>query len=192
MSAVIPTFFETPADFRKWLARNHVTETELLVGFYKVGSSKPSMSWSESVDQALCYGWIDGVRKSIDGESYTIRFTPRKATSIWSAVNIKKVEDLTGQGLMQPAGLAAYKLRSESRSKVYSHENATQLSPEFEARFMANEKAWSFFKSQAPSYQKAAVHIVMTAKQEATRLKRMEELITDSEAGVRIKSQRWS
>src|SRR6478735_2031721 len=103
-----PTFFATQSDFRKWLQKNHKTETELNVGFYKVGSGKPSMTWSQSVDEALCFGWIDGVRKSIDADSYQIRFTPRKASSIWSAVNVKKVEELTKQGLMQPAGIAAF------------------------------------------------------------------------------------
>ena len=117
-----PQFFSTQSDFRTWLENNHQTETELLVGFYKVNSGKPSMSWSESVDQALCFGWIDGVRKSMDEESYTIRFTPRKKDSIWSAINIKKVEHLSGQGLMKEAGLKAFNLRTENKSRIYSHE----------------------------------------------------------------------
>src|SRR6187549_365301 len=118
-----PTFFANQSDFRKWLQKNHTKETELLVGFYKVGSGKPSMTWSQSVDQALCFGWIDGVRKSIDKDSYQIRFTPRKQTSIWSAVNIKKIEELTKQGLMQPEGLASFEKKQEAKSKIYSHEN---------------------------------------------------------------------
>ncbi|MGQ2982528.1 YdeI/OmpD-associated family protein [Flavobacterium sp.] len=129
-----PHFFKTPADFRKWLDKNHETKTELLVGFYKTGTGKASMTWPESVDQALCYGWIDGVRRSLGEESYTIRFTPRKPTSIWSAVNIDKMADLQKKGLVQPAGLAAFEKRTESKSRVYSHERteAAQLSAEME------------------------------------------------------------
>src|SRR6187549_476911 len=119
---VQPTFFATQSDFRKWLEKNHSKATELFVGFYKVDSGKPSMTWSESVDQAICFGWIDGVRKSIDKDSYFIRFTPRKPTSIWSAINIKKVEELTKQGLMQPAGLASFEKRTEGKSRIYSFE----------------------------------------------------------------------
>src|SRR5688572_20855102 len=119
-----PIFFETGGDFRKWLSKNHKKETELLVGFYKVGSGRPSMTWSESVDEALCFGWIDGVRKSMDDKRYTIRFTPRRPTSIWSAVNIKKMEELIRKGLVQPEGLAAHEKRNENRSKIYTHEKA--------------------------------------------------------------------
>src|SRR6188768_1423197 len=127
----IPTFFAKQSDFRKWLQKNHKKETELLVGYYKVGSGKPSMTWSESVDEALCFGWIDGVRKSIDNESYQIRFTQRKPTSIWSAVNIQKIETLTKQGLIQSAGLASFENRKENRSKIYSYENEdVKFSPE--------------------------------------------------------------
>jgi uncharacterized protein YdeI (YjbR/CyaY-like superfamily) len=117
-----PIFFPTPADFRKWLDKNHTTAKELIVGFYKVGTKKPSITWSESVDQALCYGWIDSVRRSIDEESYCIRFTPRNSKSIWSAINIAKVEALTKQGLMKPAGIKSFELRKEHRSKIYSYE----------------------------------------------------------------------
>jgi uncharacterized protein YdeI (YjbR/CyaY-like superfamily) len=183
-----PTFFATQEHFRKWLEKNHSKASELFVGFYKVNSGKPSMTWSESVDQAICFGWIDGVRKSIDKDSYFIRFTPRKPTSIWSAVNIKKVEDLTKQGLMQPAGLASFKLRKEHKSKIYTYENeAIKLSADFEKKFKANKKAWEFFQSLPPSYHKSALNWVMTAKQEVTSIKRLEELITDSEAGRKIK-----
>ena len=130
------TFIETPVEFRKWLKKNHKTQTELLVGFYKVGSGKPSMTWSESVDEALCFGWIDGVRKSIDKESYTIRFTPRKPNSIWSAINIKKVKELKEAGRMTPEGLRAFSLMSESSTKIYSHEKAPAiLSPAYEKQF---------------------------------------------------------
>lgn len=185
---ITPTFFPTQADFRKWLKNNHSKATELFVGFYKVGSGKPSITWSQSVDEALCFGWIDGVRKSIDKESYLIRFTPRKPTSIWSAVNIKKVEVLTKQGLMQPAGLASFKLRKEHKSKIYTYEReAVELSASFEQKFKANKKAWDFFQTLSPSYCKHAIDWVMTAKQEATTLKRLDELISDSEAGRKIK-----
>ncbi|MEO6284378.1 MAG: YdeI/OmpD-associated family protein [Dyadobacter sp.] len=183
-----PTFFADQADFRNWLAHNHQKETELLVGFYKVNSGKPSMSWPESVDQALCFGWIDGVRKSIDGESYTIRFTARKSGSIWSAINIRKIEDLSEKGLMQPAGIASYEKRKEHKSKIYSYETEpVMLSEEFEKRFRENEKAWEFFRKQAPSYQKTAIHIVMRAKREETRLSRLEALIRDSGNGTKLK-----
>ncbi|RED24790.1 uncharacterized protein YdeI (YjbR/CyaY-like superfamily) [Flavobacterium cutihirudinis] len=176
-----PTFFSTQEKFREWLEKHHQKETELLVGFYKVSNKKPSMSWSESVDQALCFGWIDGVRKSIDKESYTIRFTPRKKSSIWSAINIKKIEELTKAGLMKEAGIKAFELRSESKSGIYSHEKeASVLTPEFEKQFKTNKPAWEFFTNQAPSYKKVMIHWIMTAKQEKTRLSRLEKTITIS------------
>jgi uncharacterized protein YdeI (YjbR/CyaY-like superfamily) len=187
-----PTFFPTQAHFHKWLEKNSDKATELLVGFYKVGSGKPSITWGQSVDEALCVGWIDGVRRSIDEERYSIRFTPRKPKSIWSAVNIRKVEQFKEQGLMKPAGLAAYELRHESRSKIYSHEQETvKLSEEYETLFKANKKAWSWFLTMPPSYHKPAINWVMTAKQEVTRLKRLNELITDSETGIKIKMLRY-
>ena len=182
-----PTFFETPADFRQWLETHHREATELWVGFYKTGSSKSSITWPQSVDQALCYGWIDGIRKSIDEDSYRIRFTPRKRGSIWSAVNLKKVEELSRLGLMREAGLAVYEKRDQKKTKQYSFEQETVLlSDAYEAEFCRHEKAWAFFLSQVPSYQKAAIWWVMSAKQEATRHKRFGTLITDSEAGRRI------
>ena len=180
-------FFPHQSDFRKWLQENHTTVTELIVGFYKVDSGKPSLTWSQSVDEALCFGWIDGVRRSIDHESYCIRFTPRKPKSIWSAVNINKIEDLISKGLMQPAGLAAYKKREESNSKIYAYEQASvQFSDDFEIAFQANHKAWDFFKKQAPSYQKLAINWVMSAKQEITQVSRFEKLIKFSEDGKRV------
>ncbi len=184
---MVPTFFATQDAFRSWLKKHHNTETELVVGFYKVDSLKPSITWSQSVDQALCFGWIDGVRKSVDSESYCIRFTPRKAGSIWSAINIQKVEDLKAQGLMQPAGLKAFSLRKESKSRIYSHENETAaLTPEMEQQFKANTKAWEFFQAQAPSYKKVALHWVMSAKQDATKNKRLLKLIEYSKEGKRV------
>jgi len=153
----IPTFFANRSDFRKWLQKNHKTKTELLVGFYKVDSGKPSITWPQSVDEALCFGWIDGVRKSINNESYQIRFTQRKPTIIWSAINIKKVEVLTKQGLMQPAGLASFEKRVGGRSKIYSYEkDEVEFTPAFKKQFKANKKAWDYFQSRAPSYRKVS------------------------------------
>ena len=180
-----PIFFATPHDFRAWLERNHQTEKELWVGFYKKGSGKPSMTWPESVDQALCFGWIDGVRRSLDGESYVNRFTPRKPGSIWSAVNIRKVEELTKAGLMHPAGLAAFDFRDEAKSAIYSYEqrHSAELTAEQMAQFQANQSAWEFFEAEPPSYRKAAIWWVISAKREETRAKRLAQLIADSAAG---------
>ena len=144
------------------------------------------MTWSESVDQALCFGWIDGVRKSIDHESYCIRFTPREPSSIWSAINIDKVEALSRLGLMKPPGLRAYMLRKEENSRVYSHETESELSTDYEAQFKANQKAWEFFSSQAASYRKVMIHWIMSAKQDKTRLSRLEKTITASEQQKRV------
>lgn len=157
------------------------------MGFYKVGSGKPSMTWPQSVDQAICFGWIDGIRKSIDAESYCIRFTPRKPTSIWSAVNIKKVEQLTKAGLMTAAGKKAFALRTANRSAIYSHEKETvTLAPAYEKQFKKNKPAWNFFNAQAPSYKKVMTHWIMNAKQEKTRLSRLEKTIAASEQQRRM------
>jgi uncharacterized protein YdeI (YjbR/CyaY-like superfamily) len=172
------TFFATQQDFRKWLAKNHTKETELIVGFYKVDSGIPSMNWSQSVDQALCYGWIDGIRRTIDHKSYCIRFTPRKPNSIWSSINIKKVEALTKAKLMKPAGQKAFELRKESKSGIYSHEKIpVPLAKNYENQFKANKTAWAFFNAQVPSYKKVMVHWIMSAKQEKTQLMRLEKAI---------------
>ncbi|WP_223601273.1 YdeI family protein [Chryseobacterium sp. GVT01B] len=182
-----PTFFRTKEAFRKWLEKHHQDEKELLTGFYKTGSGKPSMSWSESVDQALCFGWIDGVRKSIDHESYSIRFTPRKPSSIWSNINIKKVEELTKAGLMTPAGQKAFDLRKENKSGIYSHEKAeVALDPVYQKQFTDDQTAWDFFESQAPSYKKVIIHWIMSAKQEKTRLSRLEKAIDISKQSKRL------
>jgi len=186
-----PLFFPTPADFRRWLERHHETAGELLVGFYKKGTGKPSITWPESVDEALCFGWIDGVRRTIDDESYSIRFTPRRARSNWSAVNLKRVEELTKLGRMRPAGLRAYEARDPARCAVYSYEQPEKpaevgLSPAYEAKIKANRKAWAFFESQAPYYRRVVARWVMTAKKEETRLKRLATLIDDSAHGRRI------
>ncbi len=182
-----PIFFAKQSDFRKWLQKNYKKEKELLVGYYKVGSGKPSLTWPQSVDEALCFGWIDGVRRSIDAEAYCIRFTPRKPGSIWSLINIKKVEELSKQGLMKPEGLAAFELRKDHSSKIYTYENETvPLSEDFEKQFKANKKSWTYFNAQALSYKKVAYAWVMRAKQEATRLNRLLTLIADSEAGKKL------
>ncbi|MFV8372378.1 YdeI/OmpD-associated family protein [Flavobacterium sp. LB2P74] len=181
------TFFTTQAAFREWLEENHKIETELLVGFYKVSSAIPSMTWSQSVDQALCFGWIDGVRKSIDTESYSIRFTPRRSSSIWSAINIKKVEELTKAKLMTPEGQKAFDLRTESKSRIYSHEKElVALAPNYESQFKTNPLAWDFFNAQASSYKKVMIHWIMTAKQEKTRLSRLEKTMQISEQQKRM------
>jgi uncharacterized protein YdeI (YjbR/CyaY-like superfamily) len=173
------TFFATPAAFRQWLKKHHKKETELIVGFYKVGSGKPSITWPQSVDQALCFGWIDGVRRSIDNESYCIRFTPRRRNSIWSAINIKKVEELTKAGLMTAEGQRAFDLRTADKTAIYSHEKEPDiLDPAYEKLFKKNKHAWGFFKAQTPSYQKIIIHWIMSAKQEKTRLSRLEKAIT--------------
>jgi len=176
------TFFENQLKFREWLEENHKTESELIVGYYKVDSGKPSMSWSESVDQALCFGWIDGIRKSIDKESYCIRFTPRKPNSIWSAINIKKIEQLSQAGLMKPEGLNVFTTRKEGNSKIYSYENEpVELSTAFTNQFKQHKLAWEFFINQAPSYRKLTIFWIMNAKQEKTRQLRLEKTIAASE-----------
>ena len=181
------TFFETPFEFRKWFEEHHQAEKELWVGFYKKGSGKPSITWPQAVDQALCFGWIDGIRKSLDADSYMIRFTPRKAGSIWSAVNIKRAAELTELGLMQPTGLAAFENRDEKKAQLYSYEQAdSKLDEAYEERFRENDQAWSFFRAQAPWYRRSACWWVMSAKKEETRLKRLAILIEESERGSRL------
>ena len=187
-----PLFFATPADFRAWLEKNHSTHPELSVGFYKRDSGRPSITWPESVDAALCYGWIDGVRNSIDAIRYRIRFTPRKATSTWSAINVKRVAELTKLGLMHSAGIKAFEARRGDKTGIYAYEQrkTAMLSPAYQKQFRANKKAWAFFQSQPPWYQRTATYRVTSAKQEATRQKRLAELIRDSEAGLAIKELR--
>lgn len=182
-----PKFFRDTRTFRAWLEKNHAKETELLVGYHKVSTGKPSMTWSESVDQALCFGWIDGIRRSIDAESYCIRFTPRKPTSNWSAINIRKVAELTAQGLMHPAGIAAFEKRNNGRSAIYGYEQRPERLPAaMEKIFKANRTAWEFFSRQAPSYQRGVMHWIISAKQEATRRSRLEKAITASAQQKRL------
>jgi uncharacterized protein YdeI (YjbR/CyaY-like superfamily) len=182
-----PRFFSTPEDFRAWLEEHHESETVLWVGFYKVATGRASITWPESVDEALCFGWIDGLRKKVDEESYMIRFTPRKPDSNWSAKNLSRIEELIDEGRVRPAGLEIYEARDPDRSKVYSFERrkAAKLDTEQEARFRAHEAAWSFFRDQPPWYRRAAIHWVISAKREQTRTRRLDTLIEDSAA------ERW-
>ena len=183
-----PRFFPTPAHFRRWLHANHARRSELWVGFYKTASGKPSITWPESVDEALCVGWIDGVRKSLDEKSYMIRFTPRKPTSVWSAVNQRRMAVLTAEGRVLEAGQLAFERRRADRSGIYAYENrgAAALDRDEERGFRADAKAWRFFSEQPPSYRQITIWRVVTAKQPATRARRLAELIECARAGERI------
>ena len=182
-----PKFFRKPADFRAWLEAHHATESELLVGFYKKDSGKPSITWPESVAEALCFGWIDGIRRNIDEEAYSIRFTPRKRTSIWSAINIKIAEDLLAAGRMQSAGCEAFKARRENRSGIYAYEQRPQDLPEpYAGKFKKHKAAWKFYQVQPAGYRKLTTWWIVSAKQEETRLKRLAKLIETSAAGRRV------
>ncbi|HEX8597870.1 MAG TPA: YdeI/OmpD-associated family protein [Chloroflexia bacterium] len=181
------TFFESPSEFREWLEQNHASVKELWVGFHKKGSGKPSITWPEAVDQALCFGWIDGIRKRVDETSYTNRFTPRRRDSTWSAVNIKRVGELTELGLMQPSGLEAFERRNSKKAQLYSYERtSSQLDETYERRFRENERAWAFFESQAPGYRRTSTWWIMSAKKEETRLRRLSALIEASERGEKL------
>jgi uncharacterized protein YdeI (YjbR/CyaY-like superfamily) len=184
---MMPTFFKSQSDFRKWLEKHHSTEKELLVGYYKKSSGRPSITWPESVDEALCFGWIDGIRRTIDEISYTIRFTPRKPSSTWSAININRAQELVDQGLMRPAGLKAFQARKEYKSGIYSYEQRSDKLPEpYEKRLKQNKSAWSFLQAQPPGYRKTAGWWVVSAKREETRLTRLKKLIEESAQGRRI------
>jgi len=181
------TFFKSADDFRSWLEKNHDKQQELLLGFYKKASGKGGITYAEALDEALAFGWIDGVRKSLDDSSYTIRFTPRKPKSIWSMVNIKRVGELTKLGRMRPPGLAAFEGRDLKKAQLYSYERKTsKLDGELEKKFKANKKAWEFFQAQPPGYRHVISWYVISAKQEETRLRRLERLIWDSENGRRV------
>lgn len=181
-----PRFFANQQKFRAWLEKNYDKRDELIVGFYKVKSGKPSMTWSESVDQALCFGWIDGVRRTIDDESYSIRFTPRRPDSRWSAVNVRKVEALKKAGLMTATGMRLFEARRAQDERGYSYErDRVPLSDRLRAEFEARESAWAFHAAQPPGYRKRAEHWVMSAKQDATRRRRLGKLIEASERGER-------
>jgi uncharacterized protein YdeI (YjbR/CyaY-like superfamily) len=177
-------YFETPADFRAWLAENHDKRTEQWVGFRKKGSGRPSITWPESVDEALCFGWIDGIRKSVDAESYKMRFTPRRKGSIWSAVNVKRAGELIALGRMQPAGLREFEMRDPNKTNMYSFEQKTAaFTSEQEAEFRANSKAWAYWETRPPHYKRAATWWVISAKQEATRQRRLATLIENCATG---------
>jgi uncharacterized protein YdeI (YjbR/CyaY-like superfamily) len=183
------TFFETSADLRAWFDANHERATELLLGFHKVASGRPSVTWPEAVDEALCVGWIDGIRRRIDDSSYSIRFTPRRKRGIWSAVNIARVSELLAAGRMRPAGERAFAARDEARSAIYSYEQPpAALAPDEDATFRASGPAWAWFSAQAPSYQRTATYWVVSARKPETRARRLETLIADSAAGRTIKS----
>lgn len=183
-----PIFFESALEFRAWLEANHTSAKELIVGFRKVGTGLPSMTWPESVDEALCFGWIDGVRRSLGELAYTIRFTPRKPTSIWSAINVAKIAQLREAGKLRPAGEAAFAKRTAAKTGVYSFERneEAKLSPAQAAQLAADTQAHTWFTAQAPWYQRAATHWVISAKQEATRERRLATLIADSAGGRKI------
>jgi uncharacterized protein YdeI (YjbR/CyaY-like superfamily) len=182
-----PKFFATQADFRAWLDRNHETAAELWVGLHRKGSGKPSITWPEAVDQALCFGWIDGIRKRVDDTSYMNRFTPRRPTSTWSAVNVKRALDLIELGLMAPAGLRAFEARRDNRIGIYSYEQRPQELPAKYARpFRANARAWKAWRAMPPSYRKAATWWVISAKRDETRERRLTTLIETTARGDRI------
>ena len=187
-----PTFFATPAEFGRWLARHHADVAELWVGFHKKGTGTPSITWPESVDEALCVGWIDGVRRSLDEARYVIRFTPRRAGSIWSAVNVRRAQALIADGRMQPAGLAAFEARSAAKTAVYSFERKEEarLEPPEERTFRRERAAWRNFQAMPPGYRRTALHWVVSARRAETRARRLATLIADSAAGVRIKQLR--
>jgi uncharacterized protein YdeI (YjbR/CyaY-like superfamily) len=182
-----PKFFRTPADFRRWLEKNRATSTELWVGFYKKDSGEPSITWPESVDQALCFGWIDGIRKRVDGISYQIRFTPRRRGSIWSAINIKRAKELVRQKQMRPRGLKAFDARTENKSGIYSYEQrSVGLSEPYAQLLKKNKAAWTFFEKQPPSYRKMIGWWIVSAKKEETRMARLAKLIRESVKGKRL------
>ncbi|MGE5357147.1 MAG: YdeI/OmpD-associated family protein [Deltaproteobacteria bacterium] len=180
-------FFKDQQEFREWLEANHKTESEIIVGYYKVTSGKQNMTWSESVDQALCFGWIDGIRRSVDDISYCIRFTPRKKVSNWSAINISKVEELIKKGLMHKSGMDIFDSRDLSKSGTYSFESELKaLSDDHLMIFKENETAWHFFENQAPSYKKTMLHWIYSAKLPETRIKRLKILIDACQDGRRV------
>jgi uncharacterized protein YdeI (YjbR/CyaY-like superfamily) len=188
MRSTKPRYFADPHAFRAWLQEHHGDATELLVGFCKRDTGLPSMTWPASVDQALCFGWIDGVRKRIDDERYSIRFTPRRPSSTWSTVNIRRVAALEAEGLMQPAGLDAFARRSEERSRIYAYEqrHTAALADEDLKKLQANRKAWAFFAAQPAGYRQVITYWIVSGKKAETRQKRLDALIEASAAGRRV------
>src|SRR3954469_7103606 len=186
-----PTYFPNETDFRNWLEANHDTAPELLVGFWKKGSGKPSVDWPQARDQALCFGWIDGIRKSLGEEAYTIRFTPRRKGSIWSKVNVARYEALTAAGQMTPAGVRAYE-ENKHKSGLYSYENEQkQLMPAEEKQFRKDKRAWADWEKRPPGYRKVVLHWVTSAKRPETRAKRLATLIECCATGERIPGYDW-
>lgn len=180
-----PIFFKSRAEYRAWLEKNHNSAKELWIGYWRKATGKPSLTWQDTVDESLCFGWIDGIRKTVDAESFKQRVTPRRPTSIWSRVNISHVARLTAEGRMKAAGLAAFEKRD--RTRAYSYEQMQKgLDPKYEPHMKKNRKAWEFFQAQPPGYRRLAGWYVMSAKQEETRLRRLDRLIRDSAAGRRI------
>jgi uncharacterized protein YdeI (YjbR/CyaY-like superfamily) len=186
-----PKYFASAVVFRRWLAAHHEGVAELVVGFHKKSSGRPGMTWPEAVDEALCVGWIDGVRRRVDDDRYTIRFTPRRARSVWSTVNIARVAELLRLERMQPAGMRVFERRLGARSSIYSYEQRdVGLDAEREGRFRGHKAAWAFFEAQAPSYRRIAIWWVVSAKRVETRERRLVTLIDDCARGRLIKSQR--
>jgi uncharacterized protein YdeI (YjbR/CyaY-like superfamily) len=181
------TFFESPAALRAWLEAHYDRASELWIGFYKKGSGMAEITYAEALDEALCFGWIDGIRKGLDAASYTNRFTPRQRNSIWSAVNIRRVHELTAQGRMHSAGLRAFAARDEQRARQYSYErDSAELDADAETTFRANEPAWAFWQAQPPGYRRTATWWVISAKQPETRQRRLATLIEHSALGERL------
>ena len=183
-----PVYFATPKELRSWFELNCSTTRELLIGLFKKETGRASVTWPEAVDEALCVGWIDGVRRSLGAESYTVRFTPRKVGSIWSAVNVRRVEALTSEGRMKPEGLAAFAQRREARSGIYSYEQkeGAELPEWAVTRFRVEPAAWEWFQRQAAWYRRTAAWRVVSAKQEATRVRRLEGLVAAAARGERL------
>jgi uncharacterized protein YdeI (YjbR/CyaY-like superfamily) len=183
-----PVFFSTPVRFRRWLIKNHDRVDQLWVGYYRKDSGRASITWPESVDEALCFGWIDGIRKKVDPESYKVRFTPRRSKSIWSAVNIARVAVLTGESRMHPAGIAAFARRQENNSRKYSFENRklAKLTAADEREFRRDRAAWDFFQTQPPGYRRLAAWWIISAKRPETRRARLLRLIGTSKSGQRV------
>jgi len=183
----MPRFFRTPSELRTWLEKNHTNSAELWVGFYRKSSGKPSITWPESVDEALCFGWIDGIRKRVDEIRYQIRFTPRRRNSVWSAINIKRAQELTKQKRMRPAGLKAFAARIENKSGIYSYEQRpTELQTRYARLLEKNKTAWDFVQAQPPSYRKMISWYIVSAKKEETRQQRLAKLIAASAKRKRL------
>lgn len=188
---IAPTFFLTPADFRMWLKKNYNRERVLWVGYHKKSTGHPSVTWEETVDEALCFGWIDGIRRSLNDESYVIRFSPRKPKSVWSKRNIDRVEALMADGRMRMAGLDAYAHKDVHADSGYASGDLTEKLPEEMAtEFKKYAEAWAFYKSQPPGYRKQTTAWITSAKREETRQRRLAVLIDDSANGIRIKQLR--